>query len=47
MIFYPTGAPGGQLFAVRTGGQGFITDTHIVWKVKRGVPKKNDAGSAL
>ena len=40
MIFYPTGFSAGQLFAVRTGGQGLITDTHVVWKVKRGVPNK-------
>jgi outer membrane protein assembly factor BamB len=40
MIFYPTGFPVGQLFAVRTGGEGLITDTHVVWKVKRGVPQK-------
>jgi len=40
MIFFPTGFPTGQLFAVRTGGEGLITDTHVAWKVKRGVPNK-------
>jgi outer membrane protein assembly factor BamB len=40
MIFYPTGFSAGQLFAVRTGGKGLITDTHVVWKVKRGVSNK-------
>ncbi len=40
MIFFPTGFSVGQLFAVRTGGQGLITDTHVVWKVKRGVSNK-------
>ena len=40
MIFYPTGFPVGQLFAVRAGGEGLITDTHVAWKVKRGVPNK-------
>jgi outer membrane protein assembly factor BamB len=40
MIFYPTGFSAGQLFAVRTGGEGLLTDTHVVWKVKRGVPNK-------
>ena len=40
MIFFPTGFSAGQLFAVRTGGNGLITDTHVVWKVKRGVPNK-------
>jgi outer membrane protein assembly factor BamB len=37
MIFYPTGFSTGQLFAVRTGGNGLITDTHVAWKLKRGV----------
>src|SRR6476660_350357 len=40
MIFFPTGVATGQLFAVRTGGEGLITDTHVAWKVKRGVPNK-------
>ena len=40
MIFFPTGFATGQLFAVRTGGEGLITDTHVAWKVKRGVPNK-------
>lgn len=40
MIFFPTGFSVGQLFAVRTGGEGLITDTHVVWKVKRAVPNK-------
>src|SRR5262245_26348786 len=40
MIFFPTGFSAGQLFAVRTGGEGLITDTHVVWKVKRAVSNK-------
>lgn len=40
MIFFPTGFAVGQLFAVRTGGEGLITDTHVAWKVKRGVSNK-------
>lgn len=40
MIFFPTGFPTGQLFAVRTGGQGLISDTHVAWKMKRGVSNK-------
>ena len=40
MIFYPTGFPVGQLFAVRTGGEGLIAATHVLWKLKRGVPNK-------
>lgn len=40
MIFFPTGFAAGQLFAVRAGGNGLISDSHVVWKVKRGVPNK-------
>ena len=40
MIFYPTGFAKGQLFAVRIGGNGLITDTHVAWKVKQGVSNK-------
>ena len=40
MILYPTGFPVGQLFAVRTGGKGLITNSHVAWKVKRGVSNK-------
>jgi outer membrane protein assembly factor BamB len=40
MIFFPTGFSAGQLLAVRTGGQGLITDTHVAWRVKRSVPNK-------
>lgn len=40
MIFFPTGFSAGQLLAVRTGGAGDITDTHIAWRVKRSVPNK-------
>jgi outer membrane protein assembly factor BamB len=40
MIFFPTGFATGQLFAVRAGGEGLITDTHVAWKVKRGVSNK-------
>ena len=40
MIFYPTGFSSGQLFAVRTGGNGVITDTHVAWKLNRGVSNK-------
>jgi outer membrane protein assembly factor BamB len=40
MIFYPTGFSAGQLFAVRTGGNGLITSTHVAWKTNRGVPSK-------
>ncbi|MFN7928419.1 MAG: PQQ-binding-like beta-propeller repeat protein [Blastocatellia bacterium] len=38
--FLPDGILTGQLFAVRTGGTGLITDTHVAWKVKRSVSNK-------
>jgi outer membrane protein assembly factor BamB len=40
MIFFPTGFSAGQLLAVRTGGKGLITDSHVAWKMKRGVSNK-------
>jgi outer membrane protein assembly factor BamB len=40
MIYFPTGFTPGQLFAVRAGGNGLITDTHVAWKMRRGVPNK-------
>ncbi len=40
MIFYPTGFSAGQLFAVRIGGNGLITDTHVAWRFKRSVSNK-------
>ncbi len=40
MIFYPTGFSNGQLYAVRTGGSGLITDSHVAWRVKRGASNK-------
>jgi len=40
MIFYPTGFSTGQLYAVRVGGNGLITDSHVAWKVRRGISNK-------
>ncbi len=40
MVYFPTGFSAGQLLAVRTGGNGVITDSHVAWRVKRGVPNK-------
>lgn len=40
MIYFPTGFSVGQLLAVRTGGNGLLPDTHVAWRVKRGVPNK-------
>ena len=40
LIYFPSGFSAGQLMAVRTGGNGLITDSHVAWRVKRGVPNK-------
>jgi outer membrane protein assembly factor BamB len=40
LVFYPSGFPRGQLLAVRPDGRGDVTDTHVVWRVERGVPNK-------
>jgi outer membrane protein assembly factor BamB len=40
LIFLITGYGGFQLHAVRTGGRGDVTDTHVVWKYSRAVPTR-------
>jgi outer membrane protein assembly factor BamB len=40
LIFFPTGFSKGQLLAVKSGGSGKVTDTHVAWRAKRGVPNK-------
>ena len=40
LIFFPTGFSKGQLLAVKNGGSGNVTETHVAWRVKRGVPNK-------
>jgi len=40
MVFYPSGFPTGELLAVRPNGRGIVSDTHVAWRVSRGVPKK-------
>ncbi len=40
MIFITTGFSKGQLWAIRPGGHGVVTDTHVAWKVRRSVPCK-------
>ena len=40
MIFYPSGFSAGQLLAIKMGGNGVITDTHVAWRMKRGVSNK-------
>jgi outer membrane protein assembly factor BamB len=40
LVYFPTGFPRGQLLAVRPGGRGDVTETHVAWRVSRGVPSK-------
>lgn len=40
LVFYPTGFNTGQIFAIRTDGQGDVSGTHVVWKAPRGAPNK-------
>ena len=39
LVFSPMGA-GLELWAVRPDGRGVVTDTHVAWKYKRGVPRR-------
>lgn len=39
LIFSPMGS-GGELYAVKPGGDGVVTDSHLVWSYKRVVPKR-------
>lgn len=40
LLFINTGFSKAELYAVRIGGQGDVTDTHVAWIEKRGVPSK-------
>ena len=40
LIFFPTGWSQGQLLAVKPGGHGDITSSHIAWKLTKAVAKK-------
>ncbi|MEE2941802.1 MAG: PQQ-binding-like beta-propeller repeat protein [Verrucomicrobiota bacterium] len=40
LLFYPTGFAKGQLLAVDPGAKGESADTHIKWRLKRGVSNK-------
>jgi outer membrane protein assembly factor BamB len=40
LVFFQTGWSKGQLLAVRPGGKGIVTESHVAWRVKRGVPNK-------
>ncbi|MFM7748949.1 MAG: PQQ-binding-like beta-propeller repeat protein [Opitutaceae bacterium] len=39
-IYTATGFAKGELWAVRLGGSGVVTDTHVAWKVTRNVPNR-------
>jgi outer membrane protein assembly factor BamB len=40
LIYLPTGFPRGQLLAVTPGGRGDVTESHVAWRLTRGVPNK-------
>ncbi len=40
LVFLPTGFPKGELLAVRPDGRGDVTQTHVAWRLTRGVPNK-------
>jgi outer membrane protein assembly factor BamB len=40
LVFYPSGWSAGQVLAVRPDGSGDVTDTHVAWRLLKGVPKK-------
>ena len=40
LIFFPSGWSQGQLLAVKPGGHGDVTDTHIAWRTKKAIAKK-------
>ena len=40
LVYTCTGLSKGELWAIKPGGSGVVTDTHVAWKVKRYVPSK-------
>lgn len=40
LVFTATGLAKGEMWAVRLGGTGVVTDTHVAWKVTRNVPNR-------
>ena len=40
LVYSPTGY-GGELWAIRPDGRGVVTDTHVVWKYDRVVPRRS------
>lgn len=43
MIFCSMGHSKSELWAVKPGGSGNVTETHVAWKVKRNVPTRSSA----
>jgi outer membrane protein assembly factor BamB len=43
MIFVSMGHPKSELWAIKSGGSGDVTATHVAWKVKRNVPTRSSA----
>jgi len=39
-VYTATGLAKGELWAVRLGGSGVVTGTHVAWKVTRNVPNR-------
>ena len=39
-VYTATGLARGELWAVRLGGSGVVTDTHVAWKITRNVPNR-------
>ncbi len=40
LIFAATGLGKGEMWAIRPGGRGVVTDTHVAWKVAKGAPNR-------
>lgn len=40
LVFFPTGWSQGQLLAVKPGGRGDVTSTHVAWRVTKAAAKK-------
>lgn len=43
LIYFQTGHGKSELWAVKPGGRGVVTDSHVAWKVKRNVPTRSSA----
>lgn len=41
MVFVAMGLARGELWAIRLGGKGVVTDTHVAWKLTKNVPTRS------